>query len=107
MDPHPDADGYLASGPRSASERDLRLRCGGHCGRCVSEDDEERIAFGAAFDPAMRGERGPQDPVMTLQDLGVVLWTELEREPGRAFDVREQKGDGPGREAWPLHVPGA
>jgi hypothetical protein len=46
----------------------------------------------------MRGEHLAQDALVLRQHLPVASAAELVQEPGRALDVREQEGDGAGRE---------
>src|ERR1051326_3677203 len=61
------------------------------------EDAEERIAFGPQLAPLVAAEGVAQDLVV-LHLQRHVIGAELAHEARRAFDVREQECDSPGRE---------
>ena len=96
VEAHPDAD-HDAIGPRLGGHGSLRVG-GGHdrVGR-AREDDEERVAFGALLEAAMRGEGRPKQLPVTFADVAIRSGAELDLEARRALDVGEQAGDGPGR----------
>src|SRR5262245_33283332 len=81
-------------------------RCGDGVLRGV-ERDEEGIALCVHHPPAMRGERGPQNLLMSCEELVVELLADAAQQSGRALDVAEQKGDGPGWEFALAHDPQA
>ena len=85
VDPHP--DGNLECALRLLGRRQ-RVRGAG-------EDDEEGVALGVDLDPAVAFERLAEDAAVLAQDVGIAL-AELVEEPGRALDVGEDEGDGPG-----------
>ena len=86
--PHPDAN-------RFRLERVLGLSCRGERLARVGERDEEGIALRVDLHASVRGERLPQQATVLRQRLGVLAGAELVQQARRAFDVREEKGDGP------------
>ena len=69
------------------SERRIRPR----------EGEEEGIALRVHLAPLARLDGLPQDPLLRSENLAVAI-AELPEQPRRAFDVREQEGDGSARE---------
>jgi hypothetical protein len=98
--PGVDAD---ANPDRGARER----LTGGGCRRdrvgCSREGDEEGVALGIDLDAVVPGERSSQRGAVFGEEIGVPGSVFLE-EPRGAFDVREEKGDGSGRQFRPRHA---
>jgi hypothetical protein len=78
-------------------ERHLHRGCGLDGCAGPIERNEERVSRGVHLDAASGNERCPHAAVVLSQEVGVVV-AELVEQPRRALDVREQEGDGPGRE---------
>ncbi len=90
VDPHPNSESCLF-------ERLLgRCRCRNRVGGSL-ERDEERVALSVHLDAPARLERRPHQAVMLGEQLGVPV-AQLVKQPRRALDVREEKGDGAGRQ---------
>ena len=87
---------------RAAVERVPRLVCGGNGVSGAGERDEEGIALGVHFDALVSRERLPQDSSMLVEQIGVAPPVLLQ-ESCRALDVREEEGDGAGRQLGPAH----
>src|SRR5207253_10967070 len=87
---HPDAD-------RTARERLLTGTSSRERVTCAAEGHEERVALRTERDAAVTAERLPQNTPMLRQDVRVRV-AELVQHARRALDVREQEGDGAGRE---------
>ena len=62
------------------------------------EGDEERIALSVDFHPAVGAASGAEDAPMLGQGRRIANRAQLVEEPGRAFDIREQKRDGSRRQ---------
>ncbi len=90
VDAHANAD--LAAAERLAGGGRGRDRIG-----CSREGDEEGVALGVDLDAVVPGERSSQRGAVFGEEIGVPGAVFL-KEPGRAFDVREEEGDGAGRE---------
>jgi hypothetical protein len=82
---------------RSRDESALGIGRGsdGICGS--GESDEKGIALRVDLDPAVLSESASQDAPVLGEDVRVPL-PELVEQPRRALDVREEEGDGPGRQ---------
>ncbi len=98
VEPDTDADATLLR-PAVRRHRPDHPDRGPQCRRRVDEHAEERIALGGDFDPALGGNRLAYESRM-LAKHGGPIGTEIRRQAGRAFDVADEKGDGPG---WKLH----
>ena len=83
--------------PNRELEPALRLLGRGQRVGGPGEGDEERVALCVDLDAAVTLERLAQHAAVLFQQPGVGLPV-LAQQPGRAFDVREQEGDGAGRE---------
>jgi hypothetical protein len=92
VDAHANAD--LAAAERLAGDGRGR-----DCVGCSREGDEEGVALGVDLDAVVLGERSSQRGAVFGEEIGVPGAVFL-KEPGGAFDVREQKGDGAGREIF-------
>ena len=79
---------------------ELLLRLAGGAERAGSgrEGDKERVTLRVDLDAAVPLERVPQDAAMPGQHSRVVIRAELVQEARRPLDVREEKGDGAGRQ---------
>jgi hypothetical protein len=60
------------------------------------ERDEERISLRVNLDASVSHERITQSPAVLSERLAVPFGAELLKQARRAFDVREQKGNGAG-----------
>ena len=96
VDPHANAD--RAAPERLAGGGRGRDRVGGS-----RERDEEGVALGVDLDAVVPGERSSQRGAVLGEEIGVPGAVLLE-EPRRAFDVREEEGDGSGRQLGPRHA---
>ena len=87
-----------------SGERSLPVGGGGNGVGRRSEGDEERISL--RIDDATRvgGERSAQDLLMGGQELVVTTLTDAIEQPRRTFDIREEEGDGPGRQLGVAHA---
>jgi hypothetical protein len=72
----------------------LGLRDGGQGAGGAGKDHEEAVALGVDFAPAVVRPRLAQEALVVGEHLGVAV-AETLRQSGGAFDVGEQKGDGP------------
>jgi hypothetical protein len=63
----------------------------------AGEDGEERVALGADLDPLPVPDGPAQEGRVLVPDRRVAS-AQLLEQPGRALDVGEQEGDGPGRQ---------
>jgi hypothetical protein len=70
VDAHADAD-CLADWPWVRNECPLHLDCCSHAGARRREHGEERIALGVDLLAAVRGEGGPDQPMVIREDLRV------------------------------------
>ena len=96
VDSHAYADRALARAP-AAPRRPPRPR------RPPSgERDEEGVALGVDLDAAVFREGVPQRAAVLVEEIRVSRPVLLEK-PGRALDVREEEGDGAGRQLGPAH----
>ena len=101
MQAHPDADLGVFR-PRRSGERALRIDCRRYRQRRRSEDRKERIALRADFGSAASRD-GSADQVVVCRQKLVETITEAVCQPGRAFDVGKQEGDGAGWKLAPCH----
>src|SRR5262249_42504106 len=70
---------------------------------CSREGHEERISLRVDLDAPVGCERITQDASMLREHPRVPLGAEIVQQRRRTFDVREEEGDGPGRQA--VHRP--
>ena len=98
MEAHPDPNRLDAVGKVGRRERPLGVDCGRDRGRRGGEHDEERVTLGADLGPAVGGPRGAQEVAMHGEHVAIAFGPELLDEPGRAFDVGEQEGQGAARQ---------
>jgi hypothetical protein len=97
--PHPE-NGPLR--PRVLGKRTLAVGGGGDRVLGPSEDDEEGVALSADLVSPVLGKRSPQQTPVLGKDVLIALAQDPEQ-PGRAFDVSEEEGDG---SAWKIgHQP--
>src|SRR5262245_53176534 len=94
VDSHPDSQ-LRSVGPFLLCERPLRVDCGENRFARVCERDEEGIALGVDFVPAMACECLAEQRLVRGQRLRIAF-TEPRDELSRAIDIREQEGDCPG-----------
>src|SRR2546423_1401679 len=80
-----------------ALERVASLGGRGQRFRGLRKRDEERVALSIDLYPTVPLECMTERPPMLAEHLGVAA-AELVQQLRRTFDVREQEGDGPGRE---------
>ena len=101
MQAHPHLD-LSTVRPREVRERPLRIgRCGDRVLRAL-EDDEERVALRVDLEPAVPVESLAKQAAVLGEHLLVTI-AQGPEQPSRAFDVREEEGDG---SAWKLgHQP--
>ena len=64
------------------------------CATCRTEDEEERIALSVDFNAVMLGRRLPDESLLFLQDVCVFGGADFAEQARRAFDIREEHGDG-------------
>jgi hypothetical protein len=74
-------------------QRALGVRRSEGCVAGAAEDVEKRVALRVDLVPAVRSERLPDQPVVRGLHVAVRL-AELAHEASRAFDVREDEGNG-------------
>ena len=84
--------------PHRQLEPLLRLARGAERAGGGREGDEERVALRVDLDAAVPLERVAQDTPMLGERSRVVIRAELVQEARRPLDVREEKGDGAGRQ---------
>ena len=96
VDPHPDPD-LPAIRPGVRAKPALGVDRRAHRIIGTVEGDEEGIALGVDLDPAGCGDALANQPSMLLQHLPIAFRPDLTEQPGRAFDVGEEEGDGPAR----------
>jgi hypothetical protein len=89
-----DAD---ADANRPRGEASLGRGCCLERGGRSRKGDEEPVTGRVDLDAAVLTERFAQEPTMLLDGLAVGGVAELLEQPRRAFDVREEEGDRPGR----------
>jgi hypothetical protein len=85
---------------RPAARGEIALcadRRGDRLGR-RAEGDEERVALRVHDPSVVRGEGGAQEASVLGEQLVVPVAAEVLQQGGRAFEVREQEGDGSARE---------
>ena len=88
----------VAAGPRLGAKRGLG-RSGRRDRRArTAENSEEGISLPVDLDSAGGLERPGEQPIVGRQQLRVAVAADLFQQPRRALDVREQEGDGAGRE---------
>jgi hypothetical protein len=92
MQAHPNPNDE-ALGPTMGCERPLRVCSRGNAVRRSPGAEEERVALRVHFLAAVRGCRSAEQPIMLCPDLRIPV-AEFAEQPRRAFDVREQEGDG-------------
>ncbi len=97
MDAHTDADGGVL-GPVLAREGALGFGRGVDRVGGSGEDGKEGLPFRRELEPASLADRLAQDEMVPLDHSVSVVPKALD-EPRRALDVREQKGDDPGRQS--------
>jgi hypothetical protein len=102
---HPDADPGVG-GPRGFGQRELGGSSRGDRRSRIREHHQERVAFRSSFDAVVVAERGTQQAVVLFENGRELGLSQLLDEPRRALHVREQEGDGAGRELAPLHATG-
>ena len=95
VDSHADAD-------RAPLERLTPVGCRGDRVGGSGERDEEGVTLRVDLDAAVPRERLPQRAAVVVEEVCVSRPVLLE-EPSRALDVREEEGDGAGRQVWPAH----
>ena len=77
----------------------IRDRLGGTRGSLSGwERNEEGVSLRVYFDAALGSARLADDPAMLGERVRICLCTELAQKPRRSLNVREEKGDGAGRE---------
>ncbi len=81
--PHPNGGG---------GEGRLCVDCGGECTGRRRKGDEERVALGVHFHPALGGKRLTDDPPMLSERSGIILGSQSAKQTRRTLDVGEQKG---------------
>jgi len=91
VDAHTDAD-CPADWPWVRNERPLHLDCRSHAGARRREYGEERIALGVDLLAVMRGEGGPDQPVVIGEDLRVRITEVLKYRCG-TLDVSKEEGE--------------
>jgi hypothetical protein len=84
--------------PRLGGKRGLRRRGRRDPGAGTSENGEEGISFTVDLDSTGGLECLGEQAVVGRQQLRVPVAADLLQQPRRALDVREQEGDGAGRE---------
>jgi hypothetical protein len=100
VDPHPDLDLTLCS------KCALRRRRSSDSHPRTWERDEERVTLRVDLDAVGSFKGRPKQTTMLVDQNRVRVAAALVEQPSRSFDVREQKGDGPGREVGhPLSNP--
>src|SRR5437879_539102 len=107
MQTHPDPD-RLAARPGVGRQGMLGGNDGLHGILRTGKHDKERVALGPQFDATVSGERRPHQTALVLEDVPPLIPKLLE-ETGGSLDVREEEGDGSGREyrraghGWLVH----
>ena len=96
MDPDPDPQLSLL-GPWMAGDGALRLHGGANRILRLPEGDEERVALRVDLVASGFLKGGAEQPLVVGHHVRVPV-SELPHQLGRALDVREEKGDGAGRE---------
>src|SRR5581483_3205383 len=97
VNPHAHPDGAVL-GPGVRGEGPLG-RGGGGDGRAgASEDEEEGVALAVDLDALLARERVAQEGVVPAEERAVAVAPQVLQQPGRALDIREEKGDRPCRE---------
>src|SRR6266540_620999 len=96
VETHPDANLHSVA-PRVRGERPLRCNGGRDGVPRTAEGDEKGVSLRVDLDAAALGERRPKKTAMFGKHVAVVLPQPFD-ELGRAIDVREEKGDGSGRQ---------
>jgi hypothetical protein len=86
----------LALGPGVGVEAALRVDCGGNRIAGSREREEEAVSLRVDLSSVAGDECLANDPPVLAGHLGVAV-AQLLQQLGRAFDVREDEGDGPGR----------
>jgi hypothetical protein len=89
---------FHSGGPVGSCKGSLGLDDGSHRLPCMGEDNQERIALRAEFDPIVGREGGTHESLMRLEHVSV-RWPQILKETRRTFDVGEEKEDCPG---WQL-----
>ena len=91
VDAHPDPD-CLTGWPRVRNERPLHLNRRSHASPRRGEYREERVALRVDLLAAMRGEAGPDQPMVVGENLRVRIAQALQQRRG-TLDVSEEKGE--------------
>jgi hypothetical protein len=91
VDSHANAD-RLAGWPGIRNECPLHVDCPGHAGRRRREHREERVALGVDLIAAMRGEGGPDEPMVIGEDLRVRI-AEAQKHRRGTLDVGKEEGE--------------
>jgi hypothetical protein len=81
--------------PRGGSQRLLGLGRRGHGCRRVAESDEERVALVVNLVAAMSRERIAEETSVEIERSGVVVGTEILKQPRRALDIAKKEGHDP------------
>jgi hypothetical protein len=87
-----------ANANRAARERRGRLLGRLERTLCRAEGNEEGVALRVYLHATLGRKRLAQRATVLGERLRIALRTEFVQEPGRALDVGEEEGDGPGRE---------